>query len=93
MRTCSSCGDSFAHEVVAHGDLERSFDFEAEWEGLRLLCPSCGAVQRVSFAPLALTNTPVPGLPEGLRVHALVGQGPQVVPFRRPSPPESDPRD
>jgi crossover junction endodeoxyribonuclease RuvC len=53
MRTCASCGDTHEHEVVAPGDLERSFDFRAEWQGLRLLCPACGALQRVSFAPRA----------------------------------------
>ncbi|HTK33742.1 MAG TPA: hypothetical protein VL358_00470 [Caulobacteraceae bacterium] len=82
MRTCSSCGDCYAYEVVAPGDLERTFDFEAEWQGLRLLCPACGALQRVSFAPVALSNQPAPGLPEGLRVHAVVGPGAEVVPFR-----------
>ena len=91
MRTCSSCGDSYQYQVIADGDFERSFDFEAEWRGLRLLCPACGALQRVSFAPLSLSNQPAPWLPDGLRVHAVVGQGPEVVPFRRPQPLGSEP--
>jgi hypothetical protein len=86
MRTCSSCNAEYDFQVVAPGDLERSFDFEAEWQGLRLLCPSCGALQRVSFAPVALSNEPLPGAPEGLRVHAVVGPGPEVVPFPKPGP-------
>jgi hypothetical protein len=81
MRTCASCGDTHEHEVVAPGDLERSFDFRAEWQGLRLLCPACGALQRVSFAPLALSNQTVPGLPDGMEVRAVVSQGAEVVPF------------
>jgi hypothetical protein len=91
MRICSSCGDSCGYQVVAHGDLERSFDFATEWQGLRLLCPACGALQRVSFAPVALSNQPLPGLPDGYRVHAVVGQGPEVVPFRRPPARRPDP--
>ena len=90
MRTCSSCGDSYAYQLVAAGDLERSFDFEAEWQGLRLLCPACGAVQRVSFGTVALTNRSVPGLPEGMRLRAVIGSGPEVVPFRRPHDSSSD---
>ena len=92
MRTCISCGDSHAFEVVADGDLERSFDYDAEWRGLRLLCPACGTLQRVSFAPVALSNQPVPGLPEGLRVHAMVGSGPEVVHLPRFAHPPGDPQ-
>ena len=91
MRACSSCGEAHAFQVVAPGDLERSFDFQMEWQGLRLLCPTCGALQRVSFAPLALTNQPIPGMPAGLRVHAVVGQGPEVVPFPGPAARRVDP--
>ena len=82
-RPCSSCGATYGYSVVAAGDFERSFDYQAEWQGLRLLCPGCGALQRVSFAPLALTNQAPPGAKLGdLRVHAVVQPGPEVVPFR-----------
>lgn len=87
MRTCSSCGDTYRYNVIADGDLERSFDFKAEWQGLRLLCPHCGALQRVSFGRLSLSNERVAGLPEDWRVHAVVSQGPEVVLFPGSSAP------
>ena len=81
-KPCSSCGEHYGYSIVARGDFERSFDYAAEWQGLRLLCPGCGALQRVSFASLTLTNQPLPGVDaDTLRVHAVVGSGPEVVPF------------
>jgi hypothetical protein len=85
MRVCTSCGDRHAYEVVADGDLERTYDFKAEWQGLRLLCPACGALQRVSFDTVALADLPVPGRPD-LRIRAVAGRG-LVVKALGPSPP------
>ncbi len=81
MRVCQHCGDSFSYAVAAPGDFERTFDFQAEWQGIRLLCPGCGEVQRVSFAPVTLTNAAPARLPPGMRVHAVVGTGPEIVPL------------
>ena len=79
---CSGCGKRYAYSVIAAGDFERSFDFTEQWQGLRLLCPGCGTLQRTSFAPLTFTNDAPEGAGvDGFRVHAVVGQGPEVVPF------------
>ena len=78
MRTCSSCGDSHDFEVVAEGDMERTFDYGAAWEGLRLMCPACGAYQRTSYASVALVADPANGIP-GYRICAVVGGGSGMV--------------
>jgi hypothetical protein len=85
-RECRNCGKAHSFAVVAPGDFERSFDFEVEWRGLRLLCPACGALLRTSFRPLALTNRAPPGLPADFRVYAVAGPGPEIAPFPRRSP-------
>lgn len=81
-RACSSCGESYPVSTLAEGDLERAFDFSRPWQGLRILCRGCGAVQRTSFGRVALTNRAPFPLPPNLRVMAVVSGGPEVVPFR-----------
>ena len=81
MRTCSSCGEDYAYQVVSEEDLARSYDFSRQWEGVRLHCPHCGAVQRTSFGRLTLSNETHPGLPPGAQVRAILHEGADVAPF------------
>jgi hypothetical protein len=80
-RVCQHCGAAHDYALLADGDLARTYDYGARWEGLRFLCPTCGEVQKVSFAPVSLTDAAPFPLPEGLHVRAIIREGPEVVPL------------